>query len=299
MKGFSTVKLIVLLGLLVGVYMMVNIFTDKSRSKSFREELVKINSDEVSRIKITSSDGNVEVFKQDTTWKVKINDARSVDARESAVTGFLSSLETIRPGAITTKKKEKWGDYQVDSTGTLVEVFEGDDKTLDIVIGRFTMSGRNSYSTFVRLSEDNEVYTADNFMGAGLTRTNAGFRETKLFQLNKDSIEQITFNYPDSSFVLGKQNDKWLIGDMDADSIKVANYLSGIRFLSSNKFVDDLEFQLPQLTVDIVANGSSYKVEAMESDRGWLIHTESNKEGFFIDKQLFEKVFKPKSEFFD
>ncbi len=298
MKGFSTVKLIVLLGLLVGVYMMVNIFTDKSRSKSFREELVEINSDEVSRIKITSSDGNVEVFKQDTTWKVKINDAKSVDASESAVTGFLSSLETIRPGAITTKKKEKWGDYQVDSTGTLVEVFEGDDKTLDIVIGRFTMSGRNSYSTFVRLSEDNEVYTADNFMGAGLTRTNAGFRETKLFQLNKDSIEQITFNYPDSSFVLGKQNDKWLIGDMDADSIKVANYLSGIRYLSSNKFVDDLEFQLPQLTVDIVANGSSYKVEAMESDRGWLIHTESNKEGFFIDKQLFEKVFKPKSEFF-
>lgn len=297
MKGFSTVKLIVLLGLLVGVYMMVNIFTDKSRSKSFREELVEINSDEVSRIKITSSDGNVEVFKQDTTWKVKINDTKSVEARESAVTGFLSSLETIRPGAITTKRKEKWGDYQVDSTGTLVEVFEGDDKTLDIVIGRFTMSGRNSYATFVRLSKDNEVYTADNFMGAGLTRTNAGFRDTKLFQLNKDSIEQVTFNYPDSSFVLGKQNDKWWIGDSEADSIKVANYLSGIRYLSSNKFVDDLEFQFPQLTVDIVTNGTSYKVEAMESDRGWLIHTESNKEGFFIDKQLFEKVFKPKSEF--
>ncbi len=299
MKGFSTIKLIILLGLLVGVYMLVNVLTDKSRSKSFREELVEINPENVTKIRVNSKDGAVEVYKENEQWMVKVNEQKTVQAKESAVTSFLSTLETIKPGAITTRKKEKWGEYQVDSTGAQVQVFEGSEKTLDIIIGRFAMDGQRSYSTFVRLAEDDEVYNAKDFMGISLSRTSAGFRETKLFQVKKDSIDQIAFNYPDSSFVLGKQDGKWYIDGELADSVKVANYLSGIGYLSSTKFDDELNFEFPELAVDITVKGEIYKVEAKQTEKGWLIHSDRNTDGFFLDERLFEKIFKPRQAFFE
>ena len=297
MKGFSTVKLIIVLGLVVGIYMLITVTSKKGRSKSYRTELVNIAADEVSKVQISSPEGEVELTKEDDQWMVTLASGKKVLTKENSVPGFLSTLGTIKPGAIATRKEEKWSDYQVDSAGTRIEVFEGSKKSLDLIVGRFNMTGQRSYSTYVKLTEDDEVYTADNFMGMSLGKTTASFRENLLFRTTKDSITQITFNYPDSAFALGKVDGKWIVDGQEADSTSVATFLSGLGYVASSNFVEEENFQFPQLSIEITAGGSTYKAEAMQRMDGYVIHSDENTDGYFVDGNLFDKLFKSKEDF--
>ncbi len=296
MKGFSTVKLIIILGLLVGVYMLVNVFNNKSRSESLRDSLVEINKESVTGIKITSSEEVVELIKEDDQWMVILSN-KKVKGKASNINDFLNTLETIEPGAIASKKKEKWSEYQVDSSGTRIEIMEGSSKTLDIVIGKFNVTGQRSYNTYVKLYDDDAVYTADNFMGMSLSRKTSGFRENLLFKTKRDSVSSIVFNYPDSAFTLSYDQDVWNINGVEADSTSITGYLSGLGFLSSTQFNDEVNFNNPQLEVVINTSNESYQVQAMSLDTAWLIHSPSNPDGYFVDEQLFNKVFKGSAAF--
>ena len=77
---------------------------------------------------------------------------------------MLSTLTTIEPSRIASRSDSKWKDYAVDSAGTRVKVYQGSELVTDIVLGRFGVEGQRSFYTYVRLSEDEDTYVANDFM---------------------------------------------------------------------------------------------------------------------------------------
>lgn len=312
LKNISSVKLIGILAALVLVYLGIQFFGGKSRSKSFKAELVEIDTAKVSKVLIDKGGESLELLKENNAWKVSIGDGKYVEAQSSNVKSTLSSLLTIKPSRIAAKKEDKWQEYQVDSAGTRVRVFEGSKNTLDIVIGRFgfnqqamqqqqqmMMGGRGmqQFYSYVRLHDENEVYVADNFMGMSMNTNSSDFRNKQLLSLTTDSISSVQFNYPaDSGFVLTKVDSNWSIFGAQTDSASTASYLSGIRYVSNSNFVDDVPASAlvsPTVSITIKQNSKpDIFVKAFQHPvHQWIVNSSENPQSFFADVELIGKLF--------
>ena len=318
LKNISSIKLVGILAALVLVYFGIKYFGGKSRSKSFKEELVTIDTAKVSRVLIDSKGEQLELIKENDSWKVSIGEGKYTEAQAGNVKSTLSSLLTIKPSRVAAKKEEKWKEYQVDSAGTRVQVFEGSKNTLDLVIGRFgfdqqamqqqqqmMMGGRGGmqqFYSYVRLYDENEVYVAEQFMGMSINSNSSDYRNSRLLSLTKDSVSSVQFNYPaDSAFVLNKVDSAWLIFENPADSAAAASYLSDISFVTSSKFVDDVPSTAlvsPTLSVSIKQIGKpDVLVKAFQHPvHKWIINSSENPLSYFADEKIVEEIFVSRRE---
>ena len=317
LKNISSIKMIGILAVLVLVYLGFEFFGGKSRSKSFKTELVEIDTAKVSKLIIESRGESLELIKENNTWKVSIGNGKYAEAQKSNVKSTLNSLLTIKPSRIVAKDSEKWKDYQVDSAGTRVQVFEGSKNTLDLVIGRFgfnqqamqqqqqmMMGGRGmqQFFSYVRLQNEDEVYVADNFMGMSINSDAGGYRNKQLLSLTTDIISQIQFNYPaDSGFVLSKIDSAWSIYGNQPDSAATASYLSDLRYVNSSDFVDDVPSSAlvsPTLSMNIKQNGKAdVMIKSFQHPvHKWIINSSENPLAYFADEELVKKLFVGKGE---
>ncbi|MEM8895379.1 MAG: DUF4340 domain-containing protein [Bacteroidota bacterium] len=287
-----------LLGGLVVVYLVVEWTGSSSRSTSYREVIVEIDTAKVTRLLVKSADKSSDLQKVSTDWQLTLASGKTVNASEGSIKSSLGSLLTIKPSRLVAKKQEKWSDYQVDSTGTTVEVYEGDEKTLDLILGRFNMEGQNAYSTYVRVNGEDEVYSAKNFMAFSVSPDPSSYRNSVLLRATKDSIQQVTFNYPDSAFVLTRESEGWSKNGAAADSAAVASFISGLSFVSSRQFFDETEqLVTPSLSLTIESTDSEIEVKAFDVNGEWILNSSDNPESYFKDSALEDKLLKPTSGF--
>jgi len=297
----SNLRLAGVLLALVLVYAGVRFFGGYSRSQSFRETLEDIDTAKVTRIGISKGDTETELEKKDHGWQVIEGDIEAI-ADKQKVKGALATLLTIKPGRIVSRKPEKWKDFQVDSTGTQVRVFEGNSKTLDLVIGRFDMKGQREFLTYVRLSADDNVYTADNFMSFSLSQESKNFRNNNLVKVTKDSISLISFKYTDNSFQLIRNGDLWQIEEKIADSTASVYFIRDISYLTNTNFANHVDIEALSEPVSIVVNidGETTPVEIKaysDSSGNWIFNTSQNPTEYFSDSVLVRKVLKSRDYF--
>jgi len=295
MKKISNIKLIVIFGVLVTIYLAITFLGGSSRSKSFRDTLVDIDTARVTKIVITKGGQVTEMTKDEGSWQLPLSNGKKVTAVPKKVTGFLSSLITIKPSRVVTRDQSKWGEYQVDSTGVQIKVYEGSKKTLDIIIGRFGIKGQREFYSHVRLTEDNSTYIADGFMGISLSTDINSFRNNQVLKIITDSVTAVSFNYPDSSFQLTKSfAGNWEIANQYVDSASVAEFFRDVRYLNSSSYYDDLqEFMQPSHSVEFTLNGEVDQIfkAALVSDELWVLNSTLNPESYFSDSTLLRKVF--------
>lgn len=303
MKNISTVKLIAIFAVLILVYFAIDFFGGKERSKSFKAILVEIDTAKVSKVEIDSKGKSLELVRENQRWKTGIGSGKFAPAVSSSVNQMLGSLLRIKPSRLVAKDSKKWKEYQVDSAGTRVRVFEGDKPALDLVIGRFGIQGQREFFTYVRLYDDHEVYAADNFMGISFGTEPADYRNKQLLKLTTDSLTEIQFNYPaDSAFSLIKTDNKWTLGSQQVDSAAIAGYFNDIRYINSPKFVDDVPaatLNTPDLSIVFKENnGNEITVNAYRHPTyTWILHTNLNPQSNFSDNAIFKKLVKNKGSF--
>ena len=99
-RNVKNIRLIAVLVILIIAYAGLRLLKNTSRSKSFREELVVIDTTKVNRIIITKSGESFEVSRADDQWKVTLAGNKKVDATSSSVNNALGSLLQIKPDRI-------------------------------------------------------------------------------------------------------------------------------------------------------------------------------------------------------
>ncbi|MGB5895633.1 MAG: DUF4340 domain-containing protein, partial [Ignavibacteriaceae bacterium] len=209
-----------LLGLVFVILLLVVVilffFDPGKNERTFREVLVDIDTSAVTQILIFSKANNyqpIKVFKQNNKWLVELKNGKTASVTEQKITQTLSELTSIIPKRLAARNKEKWGEFQVDSAGTRVQIFEGDDRSLDIVIGRFNYQQQlQSVSSYVRLHKDVDVYEVDGFLALTFNKDADAFRDGTVIKDDSNSWTKLQFDYPaDSSFILNKINSKWYV----------------------------------------------------------------------------------------
>jgi hypothetical protein len=303
MKKLSTIKLLGLLVVLLVIYAATQFFSSTGRSRQFREELVSIDTEKVTHVQISKSNETVSIKESEDGWKVSTNEGPEFDAEKDRLLSSLSSLQTIKPSRVASRNPNKWQEFQVDSTGTRVQVYEEGKKTLDIVIGRFGMQSQQQFHSYVRLYEDNNVYVAENFMGFSVPTSEESYRNQMVTSFSSDSVNTVKFVYPaDSSFSLQKSlSGNWISGDFDPDSTKTVQFFNSLSKMNSAKFNNDAISSLSptfQVMIEMMDKEPIVLQAIAKNDSTYIISSSQNEEGKFEDSSLFEKIFKAKSSFY-
>ncbi len=293
MKNRNNFILFGILVILVLVYLAVTYFDDGGRSKSFREELVEIDQDQVTRIEIIGEGQKTLLSGGPDDWQVQLKDGTTKPAKKANINSMLSTLSSIEPSRIASRSADQWSDFQVDSAGTRVAVYEGDQKSLDLIIGRFGVEGQRSFYTYVRLADENDTYVANNFMSMSVSKDPASYRNNEILRLKRDSVSSISFNYPDSAFTLLKSDGRWLVGNEPADSASMASYLNGLSMVTSRNFDESMGNTLFSVNLEL----SNQENIMISLDGENTLATSYNEHEYFSDSTAINKIFKGRSYF--
>ena len=293
MKSKNTILLVGILVILVLVYLGVSYMGDDSRSKSFKDVLVDIEKDAVTRVEISGGGTTTTLSGGPNDWTVQLSDGSVKPAKPGSISSMLSSISSIEPSRIASRSEDQWSDFQVDSSGTRVKVFEGNDEVLDIIVGRFGVEGQRSFYTYVRLADDNDTYVANNFMSMSISKDPDSYRENEVLRLKKDSLIHISFEYPEGAFSLVRSDGKWLIDNVSADSASTASYLSGLSLVTSRSFAESSGNPVQTVSFSF----SSQEDLTVSLDGSGILSSSYNPNEVFSDSTATAKIFKEKSYF--
>lgn len=312
MKKLNNKTLIFILVALIGVFVVVRILRAPTQQSNMPKELVTLDTAIITKLKLLPKEagGDITFTRKGNQWALSQND-KPFNMEPGAVKSLLSQLAKLVPQKMVTRKKEKWNDYQVGDSTTRVQAFAEGDLVADLFIGRIGFnqnpaqmqqqqfgSGFGGAFTYVRLADDEAVYTVDGFLESSFNRSLNDFRDRTFIRLKKEDITKITFHYPDSAFLLERSNNGWWIGSQQADSLKVNNYLNGLNFKNASSFADGFSTAAPAtLNITIEKMGVTLAIlQAWKREQDWALQS-SIQPGVYFSSEgsaLLQTVFERK-----
>lgn len=301
LKNVSNKSLGILFTALLVIAFIIIISDSGSNERSFRTELVDIDTSAVSQIVIYPkklSGNDVRLFAEDDKWKVELADGKTAPVSQSKIEELFRQLTEIKPERLAARGENSWAEFEVDSGATRVEVYEGSNKTLDLVIGKFTFQQPHAMKSYVRLTDDTDVYEVNAFLGMTFNQDANGFRDQSVVQDNPGDWKNLAFSYPaDSSYQIVNINNKWQLSNGgELDSAKTATTLRQISNTRGSEFIDieQESLPLPQFKLTIVKEDESQiEVFGYELEDKVIVNSSQNPDAYFDGSKgnLFKRVF--------
>ena len=301
LKNVSNKTLGILFSVLLIIALVIILSDSGGNERSFRTELVDIDTSAVSKIVIYPkklNGGEINLFKQDSTWSVDLGDGKTATVPQSKINELTKQLLEVKPERLAGRGEKSWTEFEVDSSATRVEIYEGSDKTLNLLVGKFAFQQPRTMKTYVRLANDSDVYEVDGFLSMTFNQDANAFRDPTIIKGTERDWKSISFSYPaDSSFQLVKLNNKWKLSNGEpVDSAKSATTLRQIVNLRGTDFVDMVKesLGLPEYKLTIIKNDDS-QIEVFGYKQGdkVIINSSLNPDAYFDGSKgsLFTKVF--------
>jgi hypothetical protein len=196
----------------------------------------------------------------------------------------------------------------VGDSSTRVQALAGNEPVVDLRIGKlgfnqnqmqqqqqFGGGGFGGAFTYVRINNEDEVYTVEGFLESSFNRSLNDWRDKSLLRIKKDQVTKVAFNYPDSGFVAEMREKKWWIGNQMADSTKFKSYLSQLEFKNASSFADGFSpSQQPDITLNFDgAAGPLETLQAWKRETDWVV-TSTHQAGVYFSTEgsgIFNTVF--------
>lgn len=247
MKKFSNKILFMALVALVGIFALSRVFRSSKLESNLRKELVMLDTTKVSEVRIQSAatEGKeLKLVKAGKRWKV-VAEGKEANAEGGTVESMLGVAMNIQAQRLVTRNKEKWEEFEVGENSTRVTAFNGQEKLADFRVGKFGFpqsqqqsGGIEGMYTYIRLTNEDEVYSSEGFIGSHFNRSFDQWRDKTFLKIEQEAVKRIDFIYPDSSFVLEKRDSIWFIENARANESKVTQYFAKIRLKNINEFAD-------------------------------------------------------------
>lgn len=318
---FSKFNLKQLLGIFVVLLLIVlgvEVFNGKDRkNSSFKSELINVEPDEIgSFIVYNKNEPAVPVTftKNGEHWSISKED-KQYNASPQAIDAIKGLISKVSAERIVANNKNKWDEYQVsDSAATRLIVKNNEGKEIgDLYIGKFNYTqpktqNQNPYqrqqgtmTSFVRMNNDKEVYAVNGYLSMAFDRDIKYMRDPVIMNGNYRNWSKVNVSLPgDSSFVLEKSNDTWMMNGEPADSASVVEYLENIQNLSSTSFYDEAVVSQPQRSITIEGSDldKTVQIDAYEIGSKHIIASTENKNTYFESgsDNAFKKLFQSRPE---
>jgi hypothetical protein len=235
----ATKTLLIIFTALTAVTALHFAFGGKGSSAAFSSAVVSFDSTKVTRVVITpSGKPATELEKDGAVWKVAGTNGNAYPADKATVMGALGELLGMKVKAIATRDTAKFSRFQVDTTGTLVELYTGDKRTDAVILGKFNFVNRQEFNTYVRNASKNEVFAVEGFLGSTFGRETDNWRDKNVWKLDEKAVRQVELSFPgDSSWAAFRADgDKWLSGTDSLDTYKTESLVRQAAAITVGQF---------------------------------------------------------------
>ncbi|OFY70294.1 MAG: hypothetical protein A3G23_09165 [Bacteroidetes bacterium RIFCSPLOWO2_12_FULL_37_12] len=296
LKKISLTQLGIIFVILLGSVFIIEYFFTGTKSSTLQG--VEINFDPATvtemRMYPRSEKGQQEirVIKENNEWKLILpkDKNKKVAADAEKINNAFGELKKISAERLVSDDESQWNEYQVtDTNGTRVELMENSKKVLDIIIGKFSFKNQREFSTYFRMKSDKRVFITPAFLDMTFNREVNTWRNGKVINSESDNWKKVSLEYPDSSFTLTKDKNKWNMSLSMNDSSKTTTYLRDIQHFTTEEFVDDIDANSlgkPQYTLTIESSiEPKIEVKAFpHAVHEWLITSSQNPGAVFKSK---------------
>ena len=306
-------SLVYIFGTLLIIAAISQIMEKRKGERTFKSELAAFDTARVTSVIISdpkAGKNTLELVKTGHRWIMQ-SDGREYRTSRDNINSLLRELSELKAERLAATGKDKWKEFEVTDSLALRATVKGKNKTLaDLMVGRFSWQPSNNpydrqgiMTTYVRIADEKEVYAVNGFVRMGISPDVSRFRDKTVVKANSDGLKKLTFQYPaDSSFVLEKQGNAWVIQGQVVDSAKAAVYLSSLGNLSGDAFLDEGPTTGQALFKLITEGGSAVPVEvtafAADSTEKYMITSSQNPDTRFSGRSgLADRIFKSKEAF--
>ncbi|MEM7103299.1 MAG: DUF4340 domain-containing protein [Bacteroidota bacterium] len=257
-KKSNNKYLIILFVVLAGIFAVTQLFDSGKSQRSFRSELTSFDSSKVSALvvyPVIENGQKLTLERNGDKWHVVRDDFRS-EADLAAVNAAIPQLLNIPVKRLAATTNDRWAEFEVtDSAGTRVKILEGSKTVSDIVIGKFSVNQQmRTFTTFARVTGEEEVYAVDGFLGMTFNRDLNSWRDKTFVKFNKGDITKITVNQSGQSLDYQKIGADWNLGGAVIDSTAMDAYLSGLALLNGADFANGFTETTPISTINLEGN---------------------------------------------
>ncbi|MCI4667676.1 MAG: DUF4340 domain-containing protein [Bacteroidia bacterium] len=294
-KRFSNRHLAISLGSLVVLYLISLLFGGSSQ-RSFDENLILLDTANVSRIEITASgEQPYSLQKEGGEWKVEVSEGNFVPIEKTPFLSILGGIKKVSARGLAAKSEDQWANFEVDESGLNLKIFQGEKKLADIYAGKsfYRPSGLMSY---VRKEGEKETYMVATNLGSSFGKRPNDWRNKSLINGEWESWNMLSFNYSgDSSFQLIKTpQNLWMYSDSSAtNSSEVNTFLRILSLTKGIEFADQLPQGRPEMSLAVQSLTSTpFQISAFANGRGGYLLTSTLNPGAVFDGEgLMDKIF--------
>ncbi|HCV42850.1 MAG TPA: hypothetical protein DGH68_05160, partial [Bacteroidetes bacterium] len=267
-------SIVVLVVLAVITFFALNREGEVSSIGSSGKMLVDYDSMSVDKLEVVSPTGSVILEKQAGTWMVMAPIKYKAD--EAAVTSAVGKGRKIELTSLVSANPEKQKLFQVDSSGTLVKVYEKGSPKAAFRIGKAS----SSYTeTYVRLEGSNEVQLTNETISSYFTKLPKDWRDKIVFKMDEGKIRTVKFHYGDTTFALSLQDSMWRIEKDSVNQTAVKSLLSALANIQTDEFIDSALAAIPKLTAVIEVEGTQIRF-VKKDDTKYLVQTSQSAQWF-------------------
>lgn len=137
---------------------------------TFESRLIQVDSASVNKLVMQPEfdpEQEVVVQKREGTWKVK-DSAEWKDVDQTRLRRTFDQLKDFRASHLVSKEKSEWKEYEVDSSGTLVKIFQNGNVQGELVLGKMKFQNQNMAINYVRKLGGSTIYAVEGYLQASL-----------------------------------------------------------------------------------------------------------------------------------
>ena len=304
-KRFTNKQLGVALAGLTVLYLGMVAFGGR-KARTFEKTLAVVDTALVNTIIVDAPQKEqVQLEKQTGTWRLKLANGNTAPVNGNALRSALGGLALLEASQLVSRDEDDWGEYQVDSAGTRVQLMGADGKLLDIILGNFTY--RTTGMNYVRMQDDEDTYLVEGYLEGNFNKAANDWRKNSICDFTTADVQGLGFAMGDGSdFKISKDSSQqWVMMENEQvlDQAEVSSFISSIYALKSSNFVDRKPASMSpamQLSIQTATKGIVTVKAFPDAEHGFLIQSSQNPESYFSGNQegLTEKLFVQAERFF-
>src|SRR6516165_10120831 len=240
------------------------------KPEEFRDrKLTDLSNEQVRRVVLKTSAGEIELQKKDTRWEIlKPLRARTDDQKANDLISQVTSARIgefvaddrgdLRPyglaeprGSVTLFDQEQKKDQKAE-IGESVKVAGRENKGQTLQIG--AISDKEKEQLYVRFAPRGSVYTLPIKIEEILNTKPADLRDNHLVRIDTNILDRITIDAPGKNkTVLARKDGNWTIKERNnaqADSGAVRRMIDSLQNERVTRFVEDVASNLPKYGLD-------------------------------------------------
>jgi hypothetical protein len=290
MKRNTLYSITILLLLAIAAYFSLRREGEVSSAGSSGKMLVDYDSTAVDKLELSSLTGSVVLEKLAGVWMLTTPIKYKADA--TLATAAVGKGRKIELSGLVSTNPEKQRLFQVDSTGTLVKVYENGNLKAAFRVGKASSSFTETY---VRLEGSNDVQMANEAISSTFNKQIKEWRDKSIFKVDEGMIRNVKFHYGDTTFALVLQDSIWRIGNDSANQTAVKPLLSALANIQTDEFIDSALSTLPKLTAAIEIEGTLVRFHRKD-DTKFLVQTSQSPQWFEVQNWRTSSLLKRKKD---